>query len=268
MEATIYKICDSALWREAERAGVFAGAPVDHADGFIHFSTAAQVAETAARHFAGRGDLRPGRGRCGGARSRAALRALARRRIVSASLWHAAALGGALGEAAAARRRRKACVSGACMIALFDHLAAAAAAQARSRGGAWARAQCAQARAAAASGGGRRKAARRGVRPDVSQSGRARGRLRQACRSDRSAVAAGLRLRRGGRRHAEAAAGQSAAAAVPARSRRGRSSTVSASTAMASRRSRSGSRRARALPASSGSISAPTRTRSTVPPTT
>lgn len=57
MNATIYKICDSALWREAERAGVFAGAPVDHADGFIHFSTAGQVAGTAARHFAGRGDL-------------------------------------------------------------------------------------------------------------------------------------------------------------------------------------------------------------------
>jgi uncharacterized protein (DUF952 family) len=57
LEATIYKICDRALWREAERAGVFAGAPVDHADGFIHFSTAAQVAETAARHFAGKGDL-------------------------------------------------------------------------------------------------------------------------------------------------------------------------------------------------------------------
>ena len=57
MKATIYKICDRALWREAERAGVFAGAPVDHADGYIHFSTAAQVAETAARHFAGRSDL-------------------------------------------------------------------------------------------------------------------------------------------------------------------------------------------------------------------
>ncbi len=57
MNATIYKICDAALWREAERAGVFAGAPVDHADGFIHFSTAAQVAETAARHFAGQGGL-------------------------------------------------------------------------------------------------------------------------------------------------------------------------------------------------------------------
>jgi len=57
LTATIYKICDVALWREAERAGVFAGAPVDHADGFIHFSTAAQVAETAARHFAGKEDL-------------------------------------------------------------------------------------------------------------------------------------------------------------------------------------------------------------------
>ena len=54
---TIYKICDSALWRDAERAGVFAGAPVDLADGYIHFSTAGQVAETAARHFAGRADL-------------------------------------------------------------------------------------------------------------------------------------------------------------------------------------------------------------------
>ncbi|MGB9370218.1 MAG: DUF952 domain-containing protein [Xanthobacteraceae bacterium] len=57
MNATVYKICDSALWREAERAGVFTGAPVDHADGFIHFSTAEQAAETAARHFAGKNDL-------------------------------------------------------------------------------------------------------------------------------------------------------------------------------------------------------------------
>ncbi|MEJ0075123.1 MAG: DUF952 domain-containing protein [Alphaproteobacteria bacterium] len=57
MTTTIYKICDSALWREAERAGVFTGAPVDRADGFIHFSTADQAAETAARHFAGKGDL-------------------------------------------------------------------------------------------------------------------------------------------------------------------------------------------------------------------
>jgi uncharacterized protein (DUF952 family) len=53
----IYKICRAPLWREAERDGVFAGAPVDIADGFIHFSTAAQVAETAAKHFAAAQDL-------------------------------------------------------------------------------------------------------------------------------------------------------------------------------------------------------------------
>lgn len=57
MVETIYKICPQALWRQAETAGMFAGAPVDLADGFIHFSTADQVAETAAKHFAGQGDL-------------------------------------------------------------------------------------------------------------------------------------------------------------------------------------------------------------------
>ncbi len=55
--AHIYKIAERSLWAEAESAGVFAGAPVDVVDGFIHFSTAGQVAETAARHFAGRDDL-------------------------------------------------------------------------------------------------------------------------------------------------------------------------------------------------------------------
>ena len=53
----LYKICPCPLWLEAERAGVFRGSPVDHQDGFIHFSTAAQVKETAARHFAGEDDL-------------------------------------------------------------------------------------------------------------------------------------------------------------------------------------------------------------------
>ena len=53
----IYKICSEALWREAERVGVFAGAAIDLDDGYIHFSTAAQARETAARHFAGQGDL-------------------------------------------------------------------------------------------------------------------------------------------------------------------------------------------------------------------
>ncbi len=55
--ALIYKICPRSLWQEAEAAGRFDGAPVDLADGFIHFSAADQVAETAARHFAGAQDL-------------------------------------------------------------------------------------------------------------------------------------------------------------------------------------------------------------------
>jgi uncharacterized protein (DUF952 family) len=50
---TIYRICPKKLWETAEKAGHFAGAPIDERDGFIHFSTAAQVAETAAKHFAG-----------------------------------------------------------------------------------------------------------------------------------------------------------------------------------------------------------------------
>ena len=57
MTRTVYKISHAGLWREAERAGVFAGAPVDLADGYIHFSTAEQVADTAARHFAAMADL-------------------------------------------------------------------------------------------------------------------------------------------------------------------------------------------------------------------
>jgi uncharacterized protein (DUF952 family) len=51
----IYKICSAELWEEARRAGLFQGAPLDLREGFIHFSSAAQVAETAARHFAGAG---------------------------------------------------------------------------------------------------------------------------------------------------------------------------------------------------------------------
>jgi uncharacterized protein (DUF952 family) len=53
----IFKIVPSDEWRDAELAGAFVGAEVDRADGYIHFSTAAQAPETAARWFAGRGDL-------------------------------------------------------------------------------------------------------------------------------------------------------------------------------------------------------------------
>jgi uncharacterized protein (DUF952 family) len=54
---TIYKICDAAIWREAEQSGIFRGAAIDLRDGYIHFSTAAQAIETAALHFAGQRDL-------------------------------------------------------------------------------------------------------------------------------------------------------------------------------------------------------------------
>ena len=57
MAELIYKIAGAEEWRAAERAGVYEGSEVDRRDGFIHFSAAAQVEETARRHFAGRSDL-------------------------------------------------------------------------------------------------------------------------------------------------------------------------------------------------------------------
>jgi uncharacterized protein (DUF952 family) len=50
---TIYKICPASAWREAERQGVYRGSADDSRDGYIHFSTAAQVAETARKFFTG-----------------------------------------------------------------------------------------------------------------------------------------------------------------------------------------------------------------------
>ncbi len=53
----IYKIATAKLWHEAEAQGAFTGAPIDIADGFIHFSTAEQTRETVALHFKGQDDL-------------------------------------------------------------------------------------------------------------------------------------------------------------------------------------------------------------------
>jgi uncharacterized protein (DUF952 family) len=50
---TIYRLVAADVWQRAEQAGNFPGTEHDVRDGFIHFSTAAQVAETAARHYAG-----------------------------------------------------------------------------------------------------------------------------------------------------------------------------------------------------------------------
>jgi uncharacterized protein (DUF952 family) len=53
----IYKICSASAWREAERQGLYRGSADDVRDGFIHFSSAAQLAETARKHFFGQTGL-------------------------------------------------------------------------------------------------------------------------------------------------------------------------------------------------------------------
>jgi uncharacterized protein (DUF952 family) len=53
----IYKIFRRAEWVAFRDAGDTAGAPIDLTDGYIHFSTAAQVAETAEKYFATESDL-------------------------------------------------------------------------------------------------------------------------------------------------------------------------------------------------------------------
>lgn len=49
----IYKILRADEWRRTQEAGALLGSPADLADGFIHFSTAAQARATAAKHFSG-----------------------------------------------------------------------------------------------------------------------------------------------------------------------------------------------------------------------
>lgn len=53
----IYKIIPRALWEDATKIGRFDGAPIDITDGFIHFSSASQVSETANKHFKDQNDL-------------------------------------------------------------------------------------------------------------------------------------------------------------------------------------------------------------------
>ena len=53
----IYHICRAEEWRAAQARGRYDGSSQDRADGFIHMSTAAQLAETARRHYAGRSEL-------------------------------------------------------------------------------------------------------------------------------------------------------------------------------------------------------------------
>ena len=52
-----YKILTAAQWAQFQSGGLFTGAPVDLADGYIHMSTADQLDETLAKHFAGQTGL-------------------------------------------------------------------------------------------------------------------------------------------------------------------------------------------------------------------
>ena len=53
MTAMIYHMCPAETWQEALRAGAYRGTADDRRDGFIHFSTAEQIVESARRHRAG-----------------------------------------------------------------------------------------------------------------------------------------------------------------------------------------------------------------------
>lgn len=57
MTEIAYKLVDLTEWTRARAAGAYDGSAVDRADGYIHMSTAAQLAETARRHYAGRDRL-------------------------------------------------------------------------------------------------------------------------------------------------------------------------------------------------------------------
>jgi uncharacterized protein (DUF952 family) len=56
-DKTIYHMCRRGEWAAAQAAGHYGGSSQDQADGFIHFSTGAQVRESAARHRAGQDGL-------------------------------------------------------------------------------------------------------------------------------------------------------------------------------------------------------------------
>ena len=53
----VYKLCDAAAWADAVTAGVYTGSTDDRRDGFIHFSSGPQLAETARRYFSGKAGL-------------------------------------------------------------------------------------------------------------------------------------------------------------------------------------------------------------------
>ncbi len=57
MDEVIYHMCRADEWAEAKRTGSYGGSSQDKADGFIHFSSKAQVATSAAKHRRGQPEI-------------------------------------------------------------------------------------------------------------------------------------------------------------------------------------------------------------------
>ena len=248
----IYKVLRAGEWAELEAAGETPGAPVDRADGFVHFSTAGAARRDAR---AATSPARPGSGSSPRRRRRrrgAALGAVARRRALPAPLPPARAaptcsgrgrcrrpdgpaLRGAAHEPRRAARRCRSC----------------AGSTPRRRTG-WRSPRCAP---GSGRGAGRSTSPRLADARSPGSSCRTRSGWRRAStrtpRRWRPLRRGRLRLRRGRRGDAAAAAGQPAAAALPPGRGPGGRSTASASTTTAWRRSPRGSRRGRRA-ASSG----------------
>ena len=220
--ATIYKICDRELWREAERLGSFAARRSTR-------RTASSISRPPARWPRRRPGTLPARTIWCWSRSRPAalgtgveMGAVARRRIVSASLWRRCRSTRWSGPS----RCRSAATAGTCfrsdaVIGLLEAWTPAAAASARSGRRASAGHPGAEDPALRPTRAERPAAGGAGVRAEFPESDRHGGGLRQARRGTGRAAAAGLRLCRDRHRHAAAADRQSAAARLPPAGRRG-----------------------------------------------
>ncbi len=57
MKTLIYHMCKREEWQAAASSGAYSGSSQDRADGFLHFSTAGQIVESAAKHRAGQDGL-------------------------------------------------------------------------------------------------------------------------------------------------------------------------------------------------------------------
>ena len=106
MSEVIYHMCPAEAWTAAVAAGSYDGTEDDRRDGFIHFSTAGQVRESARRHRAGQAGLVLVAVEAGRLGDRIRWEESRGGALFPASLRNAVAGRGALCRPAAARSRR------------------------------------------------------------------------------------------------------------------------------------------------------------------